>query len=663
MAGAAFAPALQDVLCHAVAALESEDRGDPITSLTLYNSAWCALSCALELHAAGGLPPLVRDTCTALLETFRSRYEAIRIRLRGEGRTRPHGQPSSCGGEAAAAADAAVARRRDVGRGVGGTPGSTCSSGHPCAPTRRGSAAAAGAGAGAPEGTLAYGFRPVDATPPYDNYGGGFGAPAMGPEVDEDDPDGLDGAGADPDQSNAARGDGGDGNLGAAGPGPAGHAADFDRGSHLRSRSPHRLLGPPGTGAREPAVPPGPSAAAAAAGPGAPSAGLPEGLVLTEHMKEVMAQCLRVVPPGGSLEELAGLGSVKEELRLGLLLPMRLPHIFLGIRQAPRNFLLHGPPGTGKTMLVERIASEAGARLLLVTPGAVLSKWSGESEKQLRAVFALARALQPCIVFMDEVDSLAPARGSGEDPLSRRLLNELLVQMSALATEVAAPAPAPLPPPKPRHGTGAQPGRGGPAAGGGAGAASRVYLMAATNRIQDCDPALLRRFDRRMAVPLPDTPARAAFIAAALARPELAGAELGAEEVQALAERTQGFSGSDLAQLCREAAMGPVRELLPAVSAAAAAAAAGGYRNGAATAAVDGGGYDGGYGGEGAEDDEGEGGPGMGAEAAGLELELGDMVLRPLELRDFEAALGAIRPAAADARGSVTEALVEAAGG
>ncbi|KAG2446059.1 hypothetical protein HXX76_000661 [Chlamydomonas incerta] len=214
-------------------------------------------------------------------------------------------------------------------------------------------------------------------------------------------------------------------------------------------------------------------------------------------------------------------------------------------------------------MLVERIASETGAALLVLTPGAILSKWAGESEKHLRAVFtAAARVGRPCIVFMDEVDSLGSARSSGDDPMSRRLLNELLIHMSAmqqqqqgrqqqqqqqaqLAGQSASARQAQAAPP-----------------GGGGGAVNAVYIFAATNRIQDCDPALLRRFDRRIAVPLPDVAAREAFLRGVLSQPELAGHMLAAEHVGQLAELTTGYSGSDLSQLCREAAMRPLRELL-----------------------------------------------------------------------------------------------------
>ncbi|KAG2452617.1 hypothetical protein HYH02_002854 [Chlamydomonas schloesseri] len=373
---AAFATALEGVLLHAVAALEAEDAGTTADALTAYNSAWCALTCAVELHGGPdgtGLHELVRETCRALLDTYRLRFE------------------------------------------------------------------------------------------------------------------------------------------------PGGDGGDF----------------------------------------------------VDETTMEVLRQCQRHVAPGGSLDELAGLGNIKQELRMALLLPLRMPHLFTGIRHPPRNFLLHGPPGTGKTMLVERIASETGAALLVLTPGAILSKWAGESEKQLRAVFTAAACMgRPCIVFMDEVDSLGSARGSGDDPMSRRLLNELLVHMSLLAgqqhqqgqqRQQQPQKPQQLPRPGARGAPAGQSQATNPA---DSGAGNAVYVFAATNRIQDCDPALLRRFDRRIAVPLPDAAARQAFLQGVLEQPELAGHMLTPDHVLKLTELTAGYSGSDLSQLCREAAMQPLRELL-----------------------------------------------------------------------------------------------------
>ena len=153
--------------------------------------------------------------------------------------------------------------------------------------------------------------------------------------------------------------------------------------------------------------------------------------------------------------------SVKEELEEAVFLPLRHPQLFRGIRRPPRHFLLHGPPGTGKTLLVEKLAAEAGLTLLALGPSSVLSKWSGESERALALAFDVARAMAPAALFLDEVDALGQARAAGgEDAAARRLLTELLLQMNALGDDEG------------------------------------VFVFGATNRMADCDPALLRRFER-----------------------------------------------------------------------------------------------------------------------------------------------------------------------
>ncbi|EFN56624.1 hypothetical protein CHLNCDRAFT_144400 [Chlorella variabilis] len=120
------------------------------------------------------------------------------------------------------------------------------------------------------------------------------------------------------------------------------------------------------------------------------------------RLSAVAQECVQEV--AGSLDEV--------ELREAVLLPMRFPQLFTGIRRPQCNLLFHGAPGTGKTMLVEKLAAEAGTPLLCLSPAATLSKWAGESEKRLRAAFQAAAALSPAILFIDEVDSLAPARGA-----------------------------------------------------------------------------------------------------------------------------------------------------------------------------------------------------------------------------------------------------------
>ncbi|KAL6763278.1 P-loop containing nucleoside triphosphate hydrolase protein [Haematococcus lacustris] len=317
-------------------------------------------------------------------------------------------------------------------------------------------------------------------------------------------------------------------------------------------------------------------------------------------LKELIQQCRRDV--WGSLDDLAGLSEVKKELKQAVFLPLRYPHLFQGLRAPPSNFLFYGPPGTGKTMLVEKVAAQAGLTLLCLPPSVLLSKWSGESEKTLRAAFKAAKLLQPCAIFLDEIDSLAPQRGasssSGEDAASRRLLTELLIQMSALASSAqrrTATGASPRQSPATSDATkrtsqSAREGHGGcsvPASRSAGSARSlpvrrtgamlpldaatltrpSVYIFAATNRLQDCDTALLRRFERRVHVPLPDIHAREAYFQKVLSKPELAhdidlaSSGPGSSMAQLLAA-SQGYSCSDLDVIAREAAMAPVREAI-----------------------------------------------------------------------------------------------------
>eukprot|EP00955_Chlamydomonas_euryale_P095548 364943-Chlamydomonas_euryale.AAC.22 len=237
---------------------------------------------------------------------------------------------------------------------------------------------------------------------------------------------------------------------------------------------------------------------------------------------EIMHQCHRTVT--GSLSDVAGLESVKAELEQAVMWPLRMPCLFVGYRQPPRSFLLVGPPGTGKTMLVEKLASQCGITLLALSPSCILSKWAGESEKAVRSVFAAASAMQPSMIFIDEVDGMAAQRDAGDDAATRRLLTELLIQMTTVTSQ-------------------------------------DVFVFACTNRIQDCDKALLRRFERRVFIPLPDFSSRQSFLALALARPEMEHS-IADEDVTEMAKATDGYSCSDLAAVCRHAAMAPVRELM-----------------------------------------------------------------------------------------------------
>jgi SpoVK/Ycf46/Vps4 family AAA+-type ATPase len=227
--------------------------------------------------------------------------------------------------------------------------------------------------------------------------------------------------------------------------------------------------------------------------------------------------------------DISGLESVKQALQESAILPLMRPDLFSGLRR-PKNILLFGPPGTGKTMLVRAVAQESGSTLFCVTAATATSKWMGEAEKLVRALFTVARQMAPSLIFVDEVDSLLSARKSdGEHEASRRLKTEFMVQMDGIANvEVDERS-------------------------------SSMLVLACTNCPWDVDSAVLRRFPRRLFVPLPDEAARRGLLSSLLKK---AGKHsLKAGQIGALARRLDGFSCSDVSAIASEASFGPLRSL------------------------------------------------------------------------------------------------------
>ena len=246
-----------------------------------------------------------------------------------------------------------------------------------------------------------------------------------------------------------------------------------------------------------------------------------------EAMKLVHPTLMREVfveVPEVRWDDIGGLEDVKQQLREAVEWPLRSPEVFekMGIRP-PRGILLYGPPGCGKTLLAKAVATESGANFIAIKGPEILSKWVGESEKAIREIFRRARQVAPAVVFFDEIDAIAPARGHRHDSgVTDRIVNQLLAEMDGIQ------------------------------------ALKNVVVIAATNRIDIIDPALLRpgRFDRVIYVPPPDKKARLEILKVHTRKVPLAKDV----DLERIAELTKGYTGADLEALVREAVMIALRE-------------------------------------------------------------------------------------------------------
>ena len=254
-----------------------------------------------------------------------------------------------------------------------------------------------------------------------------------------------------------------------------------------------------------------------------------------------------VSSPSRSLgwDDVAGLEHAKSVVQEEVVWPLLRPDLFVGVRAAAKGLLLFGPPGTGKTLIGRAIASLAGATFISISAASLTSKWIGEGESLVRALFAVAAHLSPAVVFIDEIDALMASRGQeGEHEASRRIKVELLVQMEGVVSG--------------DHGGG------------------RVVLVGATNRPSDLDEGVRRRLAKHLYVPLPDAKARGQLLATALRRLEAIGTAGGPphtlteRDLEAVVRRTEGYSGSDLRNLLAEACRQPLRETVRLLEAEAA---------------------------------------------------------------------------------------------
>lgn len=239
-------------------------------------------------------------------------------------------------------------------------------------------------------------------------------------------------------------------------------------------------------------------------------------------LKEVQPSALREVAvevPNVKWDDVGGLDEIKSELKQAVEWPLKNPDSFkkMGIRP-PHGILLYGPPGTGKTLLAKAIATESEANFISIKGSQLFSMWIGESEKGIRNIFKRARQVSPVIVFFDDIDSIASKRGTGIDSgVHDRVVNQLLTELDGIETM------------------------------------KDVVFLAATSRIELLDPSLLRsgRIDKVIMVPAPDEKARLSIL-----KVHTKGVPLAKEvSLEALAKKTDGYSGADLEGIVREAAL------------------------------------------------------------------------------------------------------------
>ena len=243
-----------------------------------------------------------------------------------------------------------------------------------------------------------------------------------------------------------------------------------------------------------------------------------------DEMDEKIKSEIMVKNPGVKFKDIIGMKEMKRILYEIIVVPTIRPDLFTGIRKPQRGILLFGPPGTGKTMIAKAIASECNSTFFNISASSLTSKWVGESEKTVKSLFKLAYKKVPSIIFIDEIDSILSKRSENENEATKRLKTEFLIQFDGLGSNTNA----------------------------------RLLVIAATNRPMDLDDALLRRLPKRVYCGPLDEEGRFEFIKKVINRVET---KLTDKDIKEIAKMTNGYSNSDLKELCKEAAFQPVREL------------------------------------------------------------------------------------------------------
>lgn len=226
-----------------------------------------------------------------------------------------------------------------------------------------------------------------------------------------------------------------------------------------------------------------------------------------------------------SFADIGGLEHIIDELKESVIYPLTIPEIYTqnSLLKAPTGVLLHGPPGCGKTMIAKALARESGANFLSIRMSSIMDKWYGESNKIVDALFSLANKLQPSIIFIDEIDSFLRERATADHEVTSMLKAEFMTLWDGLTSN------------------------------------GRILVMGATNRISDIDSAFYRRLSKRFSIPLPNDEQRKKIMKVILEKVDVDKNDF---DLEYIIKCTRGLSGSDLKELCRDAAQNAAREYI-----------------------------------------------------------------------------------------------------
>lgn len=239
-------------------------------------------------------------------------------------------------------------------------------------------------------------------------------------------------------------------------------------------------------------------------------------------LKKSLESAIITEKPNVKWTDVAGLATAKQILQEAVILPTRFPELFVGKVRPWKGILLYGPPGTGKSYLAKACATEASGTFFSVSSSDLVSKFMGESERLVRSLFEMARKSLPAIIFIDEIDSLCGSRSEGENDATRRIKTEFLVQMQGVGHNEDG-----------------------------------LLVLGATNIPWELDPAIRRRFERRVYISLPEEHARRSLFELSIGDTPN---DLTDEDFDELARLTEGYSGSDISTVVKSALMEPIRK-------------------------------------------------------------------------------------------------------